>query len=254
MLLIGTRSCGHAETTTMQSICARNVTESPARVGAERERVRDLAALDVDHAHALPGRDADATAFAGGHFDDHDLANRVVVVPRTRSRASNQYSPPATSMPAAHEKSVFPSALAIGPCSGPTSPNSHAQPAARPRTSAIIAGQFTSPYGERSAGSYRAGTSTFARRRRKYSTSVIPAHGLIQTTIETIQLSNEWAKLSDWMNAISTPLPITPAIAVIFQRAVFRPIESAASEHEYRLRMLVAIGPWRIRRATGTAI
>jgi hypothetical protein len=75
----------------------------------------------------------------------------------------------------------------------------HAQPAVRPTTSETIAGRLTSPYRERSGGSYSAGTSTLPRRRTKYSTSVIPAHGLIQPTIEAIQLSNDVAKLSDWM-------------------------------------------------------
>src|SRR3954447_23434848 len=88
----------------------------------------------------------------------------------------------------------------------------------------------------------------------KYSTSVTPAHGLIQTTIEAIQLSNDVAKLADWMNAIRTPVPTTAAAAVTFQRAVRRPTESAASEHEYRLRMLVAIGPCMINSSTGIVI
>ena len=60
----------------------------------------------------------------------------------------------------------------------------------------------------------------------------MPAHGLIHTMIDAIQLSNECAKLSDWMNAISTAEPTTPATAVTFQRAALSPIDSAAREHE----------------------
>src|SRR6185295_11836827 len=119
-------------------------------------------------------------------------------------------------MPAAHEKSVLPRPLATGPWSAVTSPNCHDHAAIKPITSAMTAGQLTSPNGDVFGGSYSAGTSTLPRRSTKNSTSVMPAHGLIHTMIEAIQLSNEWAKLSDWMNAISTTDPTTPATAVTF--------------------------------------
>src|SRR3954447_6787822 len=72
--------------------------------------------------------------------------------------------------------------------------------------------------------------------------------------IDAIQLSNDVAKLSDWMKAMSTPVPTTAATAVTFQRAVRRPMDSAASEQEYRLRMFVAIGPCMTSSSTGIVI
>jgi hypothetical protein len=50
--------------------------------------------------------------------------------------------------------------------------------------------------------------------------------------IEIIQLSNERAKLSDWMKATSEMLPITPATRLMTQRLTRRSSESADSDAE----------------------
>src|SRR5215211_173448 len=62
LALIATMSCGHAETTTRQSISARSVTESPARVGAgshrdvheQVDRLRDLDPVEAELGHRPP--------------------------------------------------------------------------------------------------------------------------------------------------------------------------------------------------------
>jgi hypothetical protein len=96
----------------------------------------------------------------------------------------------------------------------------------------MIAAMFTSPYGDRSGGSYSPWMSICCRRTMKYSTIVIPAHGLIHTTIETIHLSNDEAKLADSTNAMSTIVPTTPAAAATIGRLTFTPSERNASEQE----------------------
>src|ERR1700742_3267326 len=83
---------------------------------------------------------------------------------------------------------------------------------------------------------------------------MIAAHGLIQTRIDAIQLSKACAKLSAPTNTTRTADATRPATTVTFQRAARTPIERAASEQEYRLRMFVAIGPCTSNSSTGTAI
>ncbi|MCP9947373.1 hypothetical protein LUX33_02060 [Actinomadura madurae] len=72
--------------------------------------------------------------------------------------------------------------------------------------------------------------------------------------MDTIQWSNARAKLSACTNTASTAEATVPATRVSFHRAMRMPTDRAASEHEYRFRMLVATGPCMISSRIGTAM
>src|SRR5262249_58379536 len=59
-------------------------------------------------------------------------------------------------------------------------------------------------------------------------------------------------KLSDWMNAISVPVPTIETMSATTQRRALMSSDSAASDAEYRFRMFVAIGPCATRNRIGT--
>src|SRR5436305_996183 len=136
-------------------------------------------------------------------------------------------------MAVSQETSVPFVALAIGPCMNPTRPYSHAQPAISPARTATIAAQLMSPYRAFSGSSYRPATSIVPCRTTKKSTSITPPQAAIQTTTEAIQLSKLCAKLFDWMNTISTIVPIIVTTTETFQRAAFTSSDSAANVAEY---------------------
>src|SRR5215217_2245776 len=77
-----------------------------------------------------------------------------------------------------------------------------------------------------------------------------PPHAEIQTTTDASHLSKSEAKLFDSMNAISVIVPTTETATLTIHRFSLMSSESAASDAEYRLRMLVATGPCMTTKST----